>query len=142
MTKKIIASALLILMLSVVFIACGKKDTEDVNSGSTGAGETTIEYTTNKDGETFVTNANGEMIPVTTSKDGAVEFYSDLITKTAEQVSKEAEEIKNDSNTTVNDSTEGNKENTTKNENVESTVQIGKGDPLDENHAAVIENWN
>ena len=93
MNKKIIAVALLILMISVVFISCGKKRSWEKDDTTAAPSETTsIEYTTDESGEKFVTNINGELIPVTTGKDGSVEFYEDLITKTSEQAA-ETEQI-------------------------------------------------
>lgn len=89
MNKKIIAVALLILMISVVFISCGKKRSWEKDDTTAAPSETTsIEYTTDESGEKFVTNINGELIPVTTGKDGSVEFYDDLITKTSEQAAE------------------------------------------------------
>lgn len=89
MNKKIIAVALLILMISVVFISCGKKRSWEKDDTTAAPSETTsIEYTTDESGEKFVTNINGELIPVTTGKDGSVEFYEDLITKTSEQAAE------------------------------------------------------
>ena len=91
MNKKIIAVALLILMISVVFISCGKKRSWEKDDTTAAPSETTsIEYTTDESGEKFVTNINGELIPVTTGKDGSVEFYEDLITKTSEQAAETA----------------------------------------------------
>lgn len=85
MNKKIIAVALLILMISVVFISCGKKRSWEKDDTTAAPSETTsIEYTTDESGEKFITNINGELIPVTTGKDGSVEFYEDLITKPTE----------------------------------------------------------
>lgn len=70
MNKKIIAVALLILMISVVFISCGKKRSWEKDDTTAAPSETTsIEYTTDESGEKFVTNINGELIPVTTGKD-------------------------------------------------------------------------
>lgn len=89
MNKKIIAVALLILMISVVFISCGKKRSWEKDDTTAAPSETTsIEYTTDESGEKFITNINGELIPVTTGKDGSVEFYDDLITKTSEQAAE------------------------------------------------------
>ena len=79
MNKKIIAVALLILMISVVFISCGKKRDWEKDDTTAAPSETTsIEYTTNESGEKFVTNINGELIPVTTGKDGSVESTKTL----------------------------------------------------------------
>lgn len=132
MNKKIIAVALLILMISVVFISCGKKRSWEKDDTTAAPSETTsIEYTTNESGEKFVTNINGELIPVTTGKDGSVEFYDDLITKTSEQAAE----------TEPNGKDEPEKPNDAPPKSESGTVKIGTGDPADESHAAVID-WS
>lgn len=132
MNKKIIAVALLILMISVVFISCGKKRSWEKDDTTAAPSETTsIEYTTNESGEKFVTNINGELIPVTTGKDGSVEFYEDLITKTSEQAAE----------TEPNGKDEPEKANDAPTKSESGTVKIGTGDPADESHAAVID-WS
>lgn len=132
MNKKIIAVALLILMISVVFISCGKKRSWEKDDTTAAPSETTsIEYTTNESGEKFVTNINGELIPVTTGKDGSVEFYEDLITKTSEQAAK----------TEPNGEDKPEKPNDAPTKSESGTVKIGTGDPADESHAAVID-WS
>lgn len=132
MNKKIIAVALLILMISVVFISCGKKRDWEKDDTTAAPSETTsIEYTTNESGEKFVTNINGELIPVTTGKDGSVEFYDDLITKTSEQAAE----------TEPNGKDEPQKPNDAPTKGESGTVKIGTGDPVDESHAAVID-WS
>lgn len=132
MNKKIIAVALLILMISVVFISCGKKRDWEKDDTTAALSETTsIEYTTNESGEKFVTNINGELIPVTTGKDGSVEFYEDLITKTSEQAAE----------TEPNGKDEPQKPNDAPTKGESGTVKIGTGDPVDESHAAVID-WS
>lgn len=132
MNKKIIAVALLILMISVVFISCGKKrDWEKDDTTATPSETTSIEYTTDESGEKFVTNINGELIPVTTGKDGSVEFYDDLITKTSEQAAE----------TEPNGEDKPEKPNDAPTKSESGTVKIGTGDPADESHAAVID-WS
>lgn len=132
MNKKIIAVALLILMISVVFISCGKKRSWEKDDTTAAPSETTsIEYTTNESGEKFVTNINGELIPVTTGKDGSIEFYDDLITKTSEQAAE----------TEPNGKDEPQKPNEAPTKGESGTVKIGTGDPVDESHAAVID-WS
>lgn len=132
MNKKIIAVALLILMISGVFISCGKKRSWEKDDTTAAPSETTsIEYTTNESGEKFVTNINGELIPVTTGKDGSVEFYDDLITKTSEQAAE----------TEPNGKDEPQKPNDAPTKGESGTVKIGTGDPVDESHAAVID-WS
>ena len=132
MNKKIIAVALLILMISVVFISCGKKRSWEKDDTTAAPSETTsIEYTTDESGEKFVTNINGELIPVTTGKDGSVEFYEDLITKPSEQAAE----------TEPNGKDEPQKPNDAPTKGESGTVKIGTGDPVDESHAAVID-WS
>lgn len=132
MNKKIIAVALLILMISVVFISCGKKRSWEKDDTTAAPSETTsIEYTTDESGEKFVTNINGELIPVTTGKDGSVEFYEDLITKTSEQAVE----------TEPNGEDKPEKPNDAPTKSESGTVKIGTGDPADESHAAVID-WS
>lgn len=132
MNKKIIAVALLILMISVVFISCGKKRNWEKDDTTAAPSETTsIEYTTDESGEKFVTNINGELIPVTTGKDGSVEFYEDLITKTSEQAAE----------TEPNGEDKPEKPNDAPTKSESGTVKIGTGDPADESHAAVID-WS
>ena len=132
MNKKIIAVALLIFMISVVFISCGKKRSWEKDDTTAAPSETTsIEYTTDESGEKFVTNINGELIPVTTGKDGSVEFYEDLITKTSEQAAE----------TEPNGEDKPEKPNDAPTKSESGTVKIGTGDPVDESHAAVID-WS
>ena len=131
MNKKIIAVALLILMISVVFISCGKKRSWEKDDTAAPSETTSIEYTTDESGEKFVTNINGELIPVTTGKDGSVEFYEDLITKTSEQAAE----------TEPNGKDEPQKPNDAPTKGESGTVKIGTGDPADESHAAVID-WS
>lgn len=132
MNKKIIVVALLILMISVVFISCGKKRDWEKDDTTAAPSETTsIEYTTDESGEKFVTNINGELIPVTTGKDGSVEFYDDLITKTSEQAAE----------TEPNGEDKPEKPNDAPTKSESGTVKIGTGDPADESHAAVID-WS
>ena len=132
MNKKIIAVALLILMISVVFISCGKKRSWEKDDTTAAPSETTsIEYTTDESGEKFVTNINGELIPVTTGKDGSVEFYEDLITKTSEQAAE----------TEPNGEDKPEKPNDAPTKSESGTVKIGTGDPADESHADVID-WS
>ena len=132
MNKKIIAVALLILMISVVFISCGKKRSWEKDDTTAAPSETTsIEYTTDESGEKFVTNINGELFPVNTGKEGSDEFYEDLKTKTSAPAD-EAEPNGKDKPEKPNDAP-------TKSES--GTVKIGTGDPADESHAAVID-WS
>lgn len=93
MNKKIVAVALAVLTLAFVFVSCGKKDSE--NGKKTEFEE--IEFTTDEDGELYITNVHGDLIPVTTGKDGSMELIDDLYTKPKEQADKEKESAKKES---------------------------------------------
>ena len=80
MKKKIIAAALAMLAVACVITACGGDETT----------YEPVEYTTDANGELYVTNIYGDLIPVTTGVDGSMELLEDLYTKTAEQVSEES----------------------------------------------------
>lgn len=133
MSKKIIAVALCVLMIAIVFVACGKKnDNKETNAP--------VEYTTDTDGNLFVTNINGELIPVTTGKDGTVELLDDLVTKTMAQVEKEKENISKE------ESQNNNADNTVPSSTEDTTVpptgvNVGTDSLENGNHDAVI-NWN
>ena len=139
MKKTIIVIAVIIVIACVLLCACGTKKGEDETT-TTSAAE--IEVLTEENGEKYVTNKEGEHIPVTTSLDGAMEFVEDLVTKTEAQVSKEAESIsqakETQAATTENNSTPA----TSAPQTTQSSggIEIGNGDPLDEDNAAVI-NW-
>lgn len=84
MNKRILAASFALLMVAVLVSACGNK--KDFESDPT---YEPIEYTTNDDGDKFVTNIYGDLIPITTGKDGSVELMEDLATKTADQVEQD-----------------------------------------------------
>lgn len=94
MKKRIFIISAALVLTAVVLSSCGKDDGFDENSTTA-----PVEYSTEENGEIYVTNVNGEHIPVTTDKNGMADMYEDLITKTAEQVSKEKEEIENEQET-------------------------------------------
>lgn len=86
MQKKILIIALCLLAVVFLTVACNKNKEPDKDY-------VPIDYTVGEDGEKYVTNIYGDLIPVTTSKDGGMELIDDLITKTKEQVEKEKSEI-------------------------------------------------
>ena len=95
MKKQVVALALATLLTATLFVSCGKKDKFDK--------ETTphyepIEFTTDADGNKFIQNQDGDLIPYTTGKDGTMEFVDDLYTKPKEQADKEKEELEKDEN--------------------------------------------
>ena len=159
MKRTLIILACLILAVSVLLVACGKKNKDEL---------ATVVYSTDADtGEVYVTNTDGDRIPVTTSKDGSVELYEDLITKTVKQVEQEKASISEaeaqnqdngnanantdnntnaNTNANTNNTTQANQQtNTTSAQQKETTtnepVEVVSGDVLDEEHAAVID-WS
>ena len=103
MSKKIIAVAILMLAIVVVFAAC-KKDDYEVSYTIPGDNGDVIEVYKDENGNEFVTNANGDKIPVTTDKDGFYDDITALITETTTKADKD--------NTTTS-TTKANKDNTT-----------------------------
>lgn len=143
MKKKIIAAALAMLAVACVITACGGDETT----------YEPVEYTTDANGELYVTNIYGDLIPVTTGVDGSMELLEDLYTKTAEQVSEDVERMDQESDansdggtTTANPGDNGNNGgNNGGNSGGDNGggssggIQIGSESPqLDEDHEAVI----
>ena len=87
MKKSIIDVALALVAMATLMTAC-KKNEDFKEKPNT---DNKIEYSTDENGDLFITNVNGEKIPVTTDKDGYAEMYEDLVTKTAAQVAKDKE---------------------------------------------------
>ncbi len=131
MKKSVIAVAIALAVMATLMTACKKDGGFEENT----VPDTTVEYSTDENGETYVTNVNGEKIPVTTDKNGYAELYPDLITKTAEQASIEAEK------TTAAPVTEPvtSSETTKKSEQQTNKVVVGKDDANDGSHDAVID---
>ena len=87
MKKSIIAVALALVAMATLMTAC-KKNEDFKEKPNT---DNKVEYSTDENGDLFITNVNGEKIPVTTDKDGYADMYEDLVTKTAAQVEKDKE---------------------------------------------------
>ena len=145
MKKTIIAIALVIVIICVVFTAC-KSKTDGEDTTTTLPESTTAEVFTDSDsGEMYVTNKDGERIPITTGLNGEMEFVEDLVSKTAAQVSREAESISQAKETQTNASATSAPAGTTAAQTPTTTeasggVEIGEdGDIFDEDHAAVID---
>lgn len=81
MNKKIIAMVILMLTLVFVFAAC-KKDEYKVSYTVPVEDGEVIEVYEDEDGNEFVTNMDGDKIPVTTGKDGSLDDVKDLVTAT------------------------------------------------------------
>lgn len=140
MQKKIIAAALTLLVLTCVVTACGDGERE----------YEPVEYTTDANGELYVTNVYGDLIPVTTGVDGSMELLEDLYTKTAEQVSEDISRMEEEAGATTDgnagngDSGDAGNNGDTGNGNDsgdsgDGGIQIGSESPQnDEDHEAVI----
>lgn len=87
MKKSIIAVALALVAMATLMTACEKNEDFKEKPNT----DNKIEYSTDENGDLFITNVNGEKIPVTTDKDGYADMYEDLVTKTAAQVEKDKE---------------------------------------------------
>ncbi len=147
MKKTLLILACVVVLVSLLLVSCGKKDDgADSSTTTTKKGEpVSVEVSTDaQTGEAYITNVNGERIPVTTNKDGAVELIEDLVTKTAKQVEEEKaannENGGSGSNTPATNAPSPTTPNTTASQD-EGSVEIGTGSVMDEEHAAVID-WS
>ena len=131
MKKSIIAVALALVAMATLMTACKKN--EDFNEKPNT--DNKIEYSTDENGDLFITNVNGEKIPVTTDKDGYADMYEDLVTKTAAQVEKDKEkkEAETAAPATEPETTEKKTEGQTK------KVVVGNDDINNGSHDAVID---
>ena len=86
MSKKIIAVALLVLAVTVLFAACKKEEYEV--SHTIQVGTTTVDVYQDSEGNEFVTNVDGDMIPMTTDAEGFYENIEDLFTETTTKKNK------------------------------------------------------
>lgn len=131
MKKSIIAVALALVAMATLMTAC-KKNEDFKEKPNT---DKKIEYSTDENGDLFITNVNGEKIPVTTDKDGYADMYEDLVTKTAAQVEKDKEkkEAETAAPATEHETTEKKTEGQTK------KVVVGNDDINNGSHDAVID---
>lgn len=88
MNKKIIAIIALMLTLVFVFAACKKEEYKVSYTVPVEDGEV-IEVYEDEDGSEFVTNMDGDKIPVTTGKDGSLDDVRDLVTATTSPTTTE-----------------------------------------------------
>lgn len=114
MSKKIIVAALLLVAVAVVFSACKKDDYEVSYTVPVEDGEAITVYKDNE-GNEFVTNVDGDKIPVTTDKDG---FYDDITSLVTETTTKKQDNTtttttKQDKDNTTTTTTNPDKDNTT-----------------------------
>lgn len=131
MKKSIIAGALALVAMATLMTAC-KKNEDFKEKPNT---DNKIEYSTDENGDLFITNVNGEKIPVTTDKDGYAEMYEDLITKTAAQVAKDKE--KKEAETAAPATEPGT--TAKKTEDQTKKVVVGNDDMNNGSHDAVID---
>ncbi len=131
MKKSIIAVALALVAMATLMTAC-KKNEDFKEKPNT---DNKVEYSTDENGDLFITNVNGEKIPVTTDKDGYAEMYEDLVTKTAAQVAKDKEkkEAETAAPATEPETTAKKTEDQTK------KVVVGNDDLNNGSHDAVID---
>lgn len=131
MKKSIIAVALALVAMATLMTACKKNDDFKEKPNT----DNKVEYSTDENGDLFITNVNGEKIPVTTDKDGYAEMYEDLVTKTAAQVAKDKEkkEAETAAPATEPETTAKKTEDQTK------KVVVGNDDLNNGSHDAVID---
>ena len=131
MKKSIIAVALALVAMATLMTAC-KKNEDFKEKPNT---DNKIEYSTDENGDLFITNVNGEKIPVTTDKDGYADMYEDLGTTTAAQVEKDKEkkEAETAAPATEPETTAKKTEDQTK------KVVVGNDDINNGSHDAVID---
>lgn len=79
MNKKYIAVFCVLILMVSVFAACKKDDLE--KTGEVG-GTNRNEISTEENGEQYVTNVDGDKIPVTTDAKGNYDKIEDLVTQT------------------------------------------------------------
>ncbi len=141
MNKKIILVAVLLLAIVVTFAAC--KDREDdykVDHTVTLANGDVIDVYEDEDGENFVTNVDGDKIPVTTDVDGFYDNIEDLITETTTKKSENKNEKDSSTTTTTkkDESTSSNEkeEPSSKVDDTTSTTDKTEEKPTDEQTSA------
>lgn len=135
MQKKAVIIAVCLLAITLLAVACNKKDKKEPD-----ATNAPIDYTIGEDGEKYITNVYGDLIPVTTSKDGSVELIEDLMTKTKEQAEKEKTEMEEES--MRNESTDG--QDSTKNDTTKTSsggIQVGNDNIRDHSDRDAVIVW-
>lgn len=79
MNKKYIAVFCVLILMVSVFAACKKDDLEKTDEVG---GTKSSEISTEENGEQYVTNVDGDKIPVTTDEKGNYDKIEDLVTQT------------------------------------------------------------
>ena len=126
MNKKYVAVALVMLLIVSVFAACkkdGSKSNEDVN------GTNSTEISTDENGELYVTNVDGDRIPVTTDEDGFYDdiknLYTQTTTKKDAQNSASGTTESQESSTNSTTSTTAKQDDSTTSTTASSGISIG-----------------
>ncbi len=131
MTKKIIVAALLVLAVTVLFAAC-KKDEYQV-SHTVPVGTSSVEVYEDKDGNEYVTNVDGDMIPVT-NEEG---FYEDIESLFTETTTKKNKNDK--TTTTTKPSTTTTTTTTTTNPSNDDTTTTTQSNPSNDDTTTTTE---
>ncbi len=131
MNKKIIIAAVLMLAVTVLFAAC-KKDDEYQVSHTVTVGTTTVDIYEDKDGNEYVTNVDGDMIPYTTSSEGFYDNIEDLFTETTTDKDRNSTTATSSTNTassttttTTTTTTQSNPNNSTTTTTEPPTIDFG-----------------
>lgn len=101
MNKKIIAVAIMLLAVVVVFAACKKEPDYKVDYTVTLENGDVVDVYEDENGENFVTNVDGDKIPVTSDPDGFMDKIEDLITETTTKKSDKNDKDKNSTTSTT-----------------------------------------
>lgn len=138
MQKKVLIIALCLLAVVLLTVACTKNGGKDADTTYV-----PIDYTIGEDGEKYITNVYGDLIPVTTSKDGGMELMEDLFTKTKEQAADEKAELEQENQQT---SEEPAGDNTNPSDNDTSNPQgggmhVGTDSIRDHSDRDAVINW-
>ncbi len=126
MTKKIVLAVVLLLAVTVLFAACKKEEYKV--SHTVPVGSTVVDVYEDKDGNEYVTNVDGDMIPVTTDAEGFFDSIEDLITETTTKKNK------NDKTTTTTTTT-----TTRQNPSNDGSTTTTKQDPANDDTTTTTE---
>lgn len=134
MNKKIIAVALVLLAFVIVFTACKKEPEYKVDHTVKLDNGDIVEVYEDEDGENFVTNVDGDKIPVTTDKDGFFDNIEDLITETTTKKSDKNDKDKNSTtSTTAPNKDDGKDEPSSTNKNEPSSTNKNEPSSTEKN---------
>ena len=135
MSKKIIAAALLVLAVTVLFAACKKEEYEV--SHTVQVGTTIVDVYEDSEGNEYVTNVEGDMIPMTTDAEGFYDDIEDLFTETTTKKNKNDKTTTSTTTTTTTTTTEPSSGETPSQSSTNTTtttttqkveIQVGSGD--------------